>query len=221
MIRTTALRTSVSLMCIAALAGCQPTRVSRADCPPAAPTAKPLPRITTSTEHPIAADPKCGKSKDPIEVVHIIVFNIDDPTLEGSTIQHYKSSKDGESSEGKTIKPKTKEDFVVSHVDFDASNYLQTSGFVLIELELQDPDKSTFEPGENAVVTSDAANGAMFCVRRTMNAQQGDKLVRFYVKPLLPPTGQPALRGAYHFHIADKNGVKRLIAIDPEVRNEG
>jgi hypothetical protein len=221
----TALKTGVALLCVASLMGCQRAHTrpdARINCPPP-PAAVVLPPITSKNELPVAVQTDCVNANTQVPVVHITLWNVDDPKLESSVLLHYKSDPLGNQHQGRTVQPNpTPLPNSITHVDFDAGTYLTNPGnVVLIELELQDPDGYVFVPGtDTAVFTSKIANGRMFCVKTPMIIKKNQKLVRFYARYVPPVTGQ-AVYGAYHFHITTPTGKERNVAVDPKVRNNG
>jgi hypothetical protein len=217
-------KAGVALVCAASLIGCQRTD-SAAKCPPAKtpPKVMALPPITGANAYPVKVQPECTNGNKPMDVVHIIVWNVDDTQLESSVLLHYKSDPLGNQHVGRTVQPvPTEVPNSVTHIDFDASAYLNQPGdLVLIELELQDAAGYVFTPGKDtAIFTSDQANGQMFCVKKPMVVAKNQNLVRFYARYVAPVNGKPVF-GAYNFHIVAPTGKERLIAIDPEVKNNG
>ncbi|THD64984.1 hypothetical protein [Phenylobacterium sp.] len=219
-----ALKVGVALACAASLVGCQ-----RADtvvkCPPAKapPKVVALPAITGANDYPVRVQSECTGANKLMDVVHIIVWNVDDPQLESSVLLHYKSDPLGNQHSGRTAQPNpTAVPNSITRIDFDAGAYLANPGdVVLIELELQDAAGYVFAPGKDtAVFTSDAANGQMFCVKKPMVVGKNANLVRFYARYIAPVNGKPVF-GAYNFHIVTPTGKERLISVDPEVKNNG
>lgn len=215
----TALRTGAALLCFASLTACQ--RVQMFCLLPAQIS---LPKVAQSNPYPIPVRDDCRHSKKKIDVVHITIFNVDEAKFDNSAVVHFKSDPRGLVSEGRALTAKAM--LIDGHrtwADFNAGGYLAAQGdLVLIELELQDATGVTFPEGTNsAVFTSDATNGDMFCVKEAMHVGPNQKIVRFYTRWVEKANGQPKI-GAYTFAYAiPGTGEKRLVVLDPDVKNEG
>lgn len=229
----TALKTGVAIVCVASLIGCQRLQTrseARLYCPPpVAPVT--VPSVLESIPYGIRVQTDCVNANTPVPVVHITLWNVGDPHLESSVLLQYPSDLHGNQHQGRTVQPNpaplpnpTPYPKTSTYVDFDARAYLTAPGkVVLIELELQDPAGYAFKPGkDNAVYTSDAANGQMFCVKAPMFVGRNQKVVRFYAR-YVPPVGGKSLYGAYHFRLVTPQGADftDVKAVDPKVRNNG
>jgi hypothetical protein len=230
----TALKTGVALLCIASLMGCKQDQTSieaRINCPPPVTPPAPvaLPPITDKNEFPIPVQSDCVNVNTQVPVVHITLWNVDDPHLESSVLLQYKSDQFGNLPKGRTVQPNptllpypTPLPAWSTRIDFDARPYLTSPGkVVLIEVDLQDPAGYVFAPGtDTAVFTSKEANGRMFCVKAPMIVHENQRWVRFYAH-YVPPVGGKSVYGAYHFHIQTRQGDPRVLPLDPAVQNNG
>jgi hypothetical protein len=229
----TALKTGVAMACVASLIGCQRAQTgtqARINCPPPV-TPVTVPSVVDSAPYPIRVQADCINANTPVPVVHITLWNVEDLHLESSVLLQYPSDQHGNKSQGRTVQPNptplpnpTPYPKTSTYVDFDARAYLTGPGkVVLIELELKDPGGYAFKPGkDNAVYTSDAANGQMFCVKAPMVVPPNQKLVSFYAR-YVPPVGNKSLYGAYHFRLVTPQGTDftDVKAVDPKVQNNG
>jgi len=171
--------------------------------------------------YPVKIHNDCLRNDKQIDVVHIVVDNIDPEDLETSTFAHYRSDDHGNASQGTVAPPPpTRMPGAKTHVDFEAAPYLARRGEVaLIEVELTDK-RYIFMPGGTAVITSDKANGYMFCIKRDTHVSPDGRHTSFYVRWVPKVDGQPVI-GAYNFMVIDRNHHRRFLPVDPEVKNEG
>jgi hypothetical protein len=174
--------------------------------------------------YPIPVRDDCKKSKKQVDVVHIIIYNVDEEKFENSAVVHFKSDLRGLVSQGRALTAKAMLiDGHRSWADFNAGGYLAAPGdLVLVELELQDATGVTFPEGvDTAVWTSNAANGEMFCVKEPMRVGPNQKVVRFYTRWVEKANGQAKI-GAYTFaYTKPGTGENKYVLVDPDVKNEG
>ena len=90
----TALKTGVAMLCIAFVMGCQraPIRQARFNCPP---QVTPVTVLMDSNPYPVRVQPDCVNANNPVPVVHITIWNVEDPHLESSVLLQYPSDPQG------------------------------------------------------------------------------------------------------------------------------
>jgi len=169
----------------------------------------------------VKVQPDCARTEKKVDVVHVTIANIDEADLHSSTLSHYGSDNQGDTQVGTPVPPPPTPISYETHVDFTAAPYLRRPGDVaMIELQLTDRNY-TFQAGRNnTVITSDAAHGYMFCVKRDMVVPEGARKVDFYVRWVKTVDGLPVV-GAYNFMLRDRRGDRRFLEVDPNVENEG
>ncbi len=209
------LRTAIVLLCASLLAAC------KWSWPPWNPPPSPSQKALINS-YPIPVHADCVKNDHKVDVVHIVVPDVDPLDLEGSTLAHLKSDDHGNVPQGGAVAPDpTPLPNHKTYADFVAAPYLlRKHDVAMIELELTDK-RYTFMPGRNAtVITSKAAHGEMFCIKRNMDVRKGARTVAFYVRWVDKADGQPVI-GAYNFNVEDGKGHRRFLSVDPEIKNQG
>jgi hypothetical protein len=165
----------------------------------------------------------CGNNANNyLPAVWINIPNPGQPTLPGTVMNRYTTDQSGNEPEGASqgiVHPMAN---AHTEADFAAGNLLRENnppGFLLIQLDISQATGWTFDTTDT-VTTDDASHGQMFCVKDKVFVSPDRKIARFYVLATPPSNGKP-VTGAYKFNATGPNGQKLLLAIDPEVQNEG
>ena len=109
--------------------------------------------------------------------------------------------------------------------DFDARPYLQHEGdLMLVVVHIADGNR--FVRGPNAITTSDAEHGEMFCASRSFDESGPNKIRKFYVKAYSGGTSD--VIGTYWLTTVKYNPLLPFIpavvdhnVVDPNVKNSG
>ena len=163
----------------------------------------------------------CAEAEATLPVVKIRILDVSPKKLVHDTAL-YESNADGTASSDKRVQdipePVLKTENP-TRLDIDASAFIKKPGDqLLVEVELADPDVS-FVPGKYALTSGNHDAATMFCVRKEIDIQPGDRIARFYVRYLKSETPR---FGKYNLFLLVKDGPYTTpIVIDPKVHNAG
>lgn len=150
-----------------------------------------------------------------------IVVKISDVSKLTATQWHYYTGPSGDHPGGAATQVNSAQPHPpYTDLDVDARPYLKhPNDIMLLELDLLQPGY-TFTPGPNTILTDDANNGKMFCVKNPPTpTPNGATSVTFYVHYL--EGASPGVVGTYTFDYLTPVGQVVRVKVDPDVTNDG
>jgi hypothetical protein len=179
-----------------------------------------LARIDVDKGHPPKPDKACKDADRKLDAIVIEMTDLQNLDPAHVTQWHEQTDKNGNEPDGIHIGdplPPMKNGHTAA--DVDAGPFLKNKNdVVLIQLMIKDQPDLKFP--SDPIVTDDADNGQMFCVKSSVVIGADGKTANFYVSQL-KGVSPKALIGLYTFSY--ENGRAQIVRtkVDPSVENDG
>lgn len=159
----------------------------------------------------------CKNAKGRLWAIVIDISNVASPIT--ATRELYLTDLTGDHPDGPRIAVLDPMANASTGADVDAGPFLPNKKDVVL-LQLKLPNGVEFAKGKDTILTEDATNGKMFCVKTAIDVPTGAQTVSFYVHNMEGINPAPLI-GAYTFYLKDMAGHIVRIGVDPEVENHG